>query len=45
MRSGVQECQMLRSDHSVLHPQKALNVQADIHPQRFSDRQVHEYNT
>ncbi|XP_017247753.1 uncharacterized protein LOC108219029 isoform X2 [Daucus carota subsp. sativus] len=39
MRSGVQECQMLRSDHSVLHPQKALNVQADIHPQRFSDRQ------
>ncbi|WOG99038.1 hypothetical protein DCAR_0418385 [Daucus carota subsp. sativus] len=40
MRSGVQECQMLRSDHSVLHPQKALNVQADIHPQRFSDRQL-----
>ncbi|KAL8130838.1 uncharacterized protein LOC141711470 isoform X2 [Apium graveolens] len=40
VRSRVQECEMLRSNHLMLQPQKALHIQADMLSQCLHDKQL-----
>ncbi|KAK1405690.1 hypothetical protein POM88_005295 [Heracleum sosnowskyi] len=40
MRSRVQECEMLRSNHLILDSQKTLHIQADVLSQCLDERQL-----